>query len=67
MVLPPKEVRSIFEPYYRSVSANDSKVSGSGLGLNLAKRMVHGMGGRLTLRSVPGQGSVFTIHLPVAG
>ncbi|MYB54631.1 MAG: HAMP domain-containing histidine kinase [Acidobacteriia bacterium] len=63
----PKEVRSIFEPYYRSVSANDSKVPGSGLGLNLAKRMVHGMGGRLTLRSVPGQGSVFTIHLPVAG
>jgi len=65
--VPPKEVRSIFEPYYRSVSANDSKVSGSGLGLNLAKRMVHGMGGRLTLRSVPGQGSGFTIHLPVAG
>lgn len=65
--VPPKEVRSIFEPYYRSVSATDSKVPGSGLGLNLAKRMVHGMGGRLTLRSVPGQGSVFTIHLPAAG
>ncbi|MDE0109461.1 MAG: HAMP domain-containing sensor histidine kinase [Bryobacterales bacterium] len=65
--VPPKEARSIFEPYYRSVSAKDSKVPGSGLGLNLAKRMVHGMGGRLTLRSVPGQGSVFTIHLPVAG
>ena len=65
--VPPKEARSIFEPYYRSVSANDSTVSGSGLGLNLAKRMVQGMGGRLTLRSVPGQGSVFTIHLPVAG
>ena len=65
--VPPKEARSIFEPYYRSVSANNSRVSGSGLGLNLAKRMVHGMGGRLTLRSVPGQGSVFTIHLPAAG
>lgn len=65
--VPPKEARSIFEPYYRSVSANDSIVPGFGLGLNLAKRMVHGMGGRLTLRSVPGQGSVFTIHLPVAG
>ena len=63
----PKDVRSIFEPYYRSVPANDSRVPGFGLGLNLAKRMVHGMGGRLTLRSVPGQGSVFTIHLPVAG
>ncbi len=65
--VPPKEARSIFEPYYRSVNANDSTVSGSGLGLNLAKRMVQGMGGRLTLRSVPGQGSVFTIHLPAAG
>ena len=65
--VPPKEARSIFEPYYRSVGANESTVAGSGLGLNLAKRMVQGMGGRLTLRSVPGQGSVFTIHLPVAG
>ena len=67
MGVPPKEARSIFEPYHRSVGANDSKVPGFGLGLNLAKRMVDGMGGRLTLRSVPGQGSVFTIHLPVAG
>ena len=65
--VPPKEAHSIFEPYYRSAGANDSTGSGSGLGLNLAKRMVEGMGGRLTLRSVPGQGSVFTIHLPVAG
>lgn len=65
--VPAKELRSIFEPYYRSVSANDSNVPGSGLGLNLARRMVHGMGGRLTLRSVPGEGSVFTIHLPAAG
>jgi len=62
-----KEARRIFEPYYRSVHAGHSKIGGFGLGLALAKRMVHGMGGRLTLRSVPGQGSVFTIHLPVAG
>lgn len=65
--VPPNETRRIFEPYYRSVSAKDSRVPGFGLGLNLAKRMVHGMGGRLTLRSEPGRGSVFTIHLPVAG
>ena len=64
--IPAKEQRSIFEPYYRALGANDSTVPGSGLGLNLAKRMVHGMGGRLTLLSAPGQGSVFTIHLPVA-
>ena len=65
--VPPREARSIFEPYYRLAGASDCGVPGFGLGLNLAKRMVHGMGGRLTLRSVPGQGSVFTIHLPVAG
>ncbi len=65
--IPAKEQRSVFEPYYRAVGASDSNVPGSGLGLNLAKRMVHRMGGRLTLRSVPGQGSVFTIHLPAAG
>lgn len=65
--VPPEEARSIFEPYYRSIRTNDPKVPGIGLGLNLAKRMVHGMGGRLTLRSESGRGSVFTIHLPIAG
>ena len=64
--VPAREVRSIFEPFYRTEGAFESDVPGSGLGLNLARRMVHGMGGRLTLRSQPGRGSVFTIHLPVA-
>ena len=65
--VPPEEARGISEPYYRSVRATDSRVFGSGLGLNLAKRMVHRMSGRLTLRSVAGQGGVFTIHPRAAG
>lgn len=62
-----KDARRIFEPYYRSDTASDSKIRGFGLGLYLAERMVHAMGGRLTLSSNLGEGSVFTIHLPVAG
>ena len=65
--VPAREERSIFEPFYRASVAAESAVPGSGLGLNLARRMVQGMGGRLSLRSAPGEGSVFTIHLPVAG
>ena len=65
--VPAREERSIFEPFYRSGASVESAAPGSGLGLNLAQRMVQGMGGRLSLRSEPGEGSVFTIHLPVAG
>jgi two-component system sensor histidine kinase KdpD len=59
----PGELKRIFEPFYRSPEATGR---GSGLGLAIAKGFVEGNGGRLWARSLPGQGSTFTIDLPLA-
>jgi two-component system sensor histidine kinase KdpD len=57
------ELTRIFEPFYRSPGATGR---GSGLGLAIAKGFVEGNGGRIWARSLPGQGSTFTIDLPIA-
>ena len=54
----------IFDAFYRGSAADAGNIEGSGLGLNLARDLALGMGGRLSLRSEVGEGSVFTLHLP---
>jgi signal transduction histidine kinase len=63
----PAELPHIFEPFYRGGGATSAQIHGTGLGLPLAKSIAEAMGGRLTVTSEPGQGSCFTLHLPVAG
>lgn len=60
------ELPRIFEPFYRSPNAAASQIRGTGLGLSLAKHLAEAMGGRLSVVSEVGEGSVFTLHLPVA-
>lgn len=62
----PKELPHIFEPFYRGSAARASQKHGAGLGLSLAKEAVEAMGGKLTVASSLGEGSAFTLHLPVA-
>ena len=59
-----KELPHIFEPFYRSPSVTAAQIHGTGLGLPLAKSIVEAMKGRLTVKSSPGRGSTFTLHLP---
>lgn len=54
----------LFEPFYRGGHAVDQQVQGSGLGLSLVQRIAEAHGGRVSVQSVPGSGSTFTIHLP---
>lgn len=63
--IPPKELSSIFAPYFRGHTDDKSRIPGSGLGLKLAREMVRGMGGDLTVESEIGHGSTFTIRLPL--
>ena len=64
--IPGREKGRIFEPYYRVPDKSNASIPGAGLGLKLVREMVSAMGGKLTLESEEGRGSVFTIHLPVA-
>jgi signal transduction histidine kinase len=62
----PEELRHIFEPFYRSPSVTAAQIHGTGLGLPLAKSIVEAMKGQVTVKSAPGRGSTFTLHLPSA-
>jgi signal transduction histidine kinase len=62
----PEEIKQIFEPFYRSPAVASSNVHGTGLGLPLARTVIEAMRGRLSVASVPGKGSAFTIHLVLA-
>jgi signal transduction histidine kinase len=59
-------LKRIFEPFYRTPVATAAQIHGTGLGLPLAKSIAEAMGGRLTVKSAPQEGSTFTVHLPVA-
>lgn len=61
--IPADVLPRIFEPYFSTKSPTD----GTGLGLPISKRIVEKHGGRLDVASVPGQGTTFTIVLPIEG
>jgi signal transduction histidine kinase len=62
----PKDLPHIFEPFYRGQSVNAATTSGAGLGLCLVERNLRALGGRVTVKSAPGDGTSFTLHLPVS-
>jgi PAS domain S-box-containing protein len=55
----------LFSKFFRSGNPAVRKERGTGLGLALAKRMVERLGGSIGVRSVLGEGSTFTVTLPV--
>ncbi|HEU5087085.1 MAG TPA: ATP-binding protein, partial [Roseiflexaceae bacterium] len=60
----PADMPHIFEPFYRGAQALASQLHGSGLGLSLVKAAVEAHRGSVSVHSVPGQGSTFTMVLP---
>jgi signal transduction histidine kinase len=61
----PAAQTEIFEPFSRGEAATEAQIPGSGLGLSLVRSATEAHSGRVTLKSEPGRGSLFTIHLPV--
>jgi PAS domain S-box-containing protein len=61
--IPAEMLESIFQPFVQ-VGQGPARAEGSGLGLAISRDLARGMGGDLRARSVPGQGSTFTLALP---
>jgi signal transduction histidine kinase len=62
--IPTEEHGKIFERFYRRGSELRRETQGIGIGLTIVKHIVEAHGGRVTVRSAPGQGSRFTMELP---
>ena len=64
--IPPEDLPTIFERFYRVDKSRSRTTGGSGLGLTIAKRLVEAHGGKISVDSQPGKGSTFTFSLPVS-
>ncbi len=63
--LAPEEQGRIFERFYRAAETRSKGDRGAGLGLCIARSIAEAHGGKIQVESTPGQGSTFTVLLPV--
>jgi heavy metal sensor kinase len=63
--IPAKDLPHIFERFYRADQARSRETGGSGLGLAIAQWVIEAHHGSISVRSAVGEGSVFSIRLPL--
>jgi len=63
--IPMSEQAEIFEKFYRGSSPAVQKTRGSGIGLAITKQVAEMHGGEVRVESEPGQGSTFTLRIPI--
>ena len=62
--IPREHLSRLFERFYRVDKARSRELGGTGLGLAIVKHIAHAHGGRVTVDSIFGKGSTFSLHLP---
>jgi len=60
-----EDLPTIFDEFHQVDSSSTRRASGTGLGLAICRRLCAAMGGEITARSTPDQGSCFTVRLPL--
>jgi PAS domain S-box-containing protein len=61
--IPAADVPHVFESFFRA--GNVGRVTGTGIGLDTAQRIVQQQGGTISVESVEGRGTTFSVHLPL--
>lgn len=63
--IPPEKHAHVFDPFRQASEGLSRPIEGLGLGLTLARRMVHSLSGRLVLDSAVGRGTTVTVSIPL--
>ncbi|NJO52282.1 MAG: histidine kinase [Leptolyngbyaceae cyanobacterium RM2_2_4] len=63
--IPPAEIPKVFDRFYRVRQGSAEEQSGAGLGLSIVRQLLLRCGGSISVRSKPGEGSAFTVLLPL--
>lgn len=61
----PENIHRIFDPFWQVEQKATRRATGTGLGLTVTKRLANLLGGDVDVTSTPGEGTTFTVRLPV--
>ncbi|MFD6948910.1 two-component sensor histidine kinase [Nocardiopsis sp. TSRI0078] len=65
--IPAEDLPHVFDRFWRAEKSRNRRTGGSGLGLAIVRNLVELHGGSVTVASTPGEGTTFTVRMPLAG